>query len=112
MANTKAVHAQRLGKEQNSSRTGMTTLLKVCDAIQIIVFGTALLRMGLLWSADNYLSNLVCSAHRALTGHEGESAVMWFGIIMQLLKLCGVFHNFVHRSTIAAQRSSHLSTTF
>jgi hypothetical protein len=47
-----------------------------------------------------------------MTGHEGESADMLFGIVMQLLKPCGAIPNFVHRSTIAAQRSSHLSTTF
>ena len=34
MANTKAVRARRLGKEENYSRTGMATLLKVCGAIK------------------------------------------------------------------------------
>ena len=101
MANTKAVRARRLGKEQNSPRTGMTTLLKVCGAIQNNVFGTVLLIMGLLFRwigtrvrADNHLSNLDCAALRAMTGHEGESAVRLFGIITQLLKPCGAIQNF------------------
>jgi hypothetical protein len=44
------------------------------------VFGTVLLRMGLLWSADNYLSNLDCAALRAMTDRDDESAVMLFVI--------------------------------
>ena len=44
------------------------------------VFGTVLLRMGLLWSAGNYLSNLDCAALRAMTDRDDESAVMLFVI--------------------------------
>ena len=33
-------------------------------------------------------------ALRAMTGHEGESAVMLFGIFIQLLKLCGAILKF------------------
>jgi hypothetical protein len=72
----------------------MTTLLNVCDAIQNNVFGSVLLRMGLLWSANDYVSNLVCAALLAMTGLEGESTVMVFGIFMQLLKPCGAIRNF------------------
>jgi hypothetical protein len=50
--------------------------------------------MGLLWSADNPLSNLDCAALRAMTGTNGECAVMLFVIFPQLLKLCGAIHNF------------------
>ncbi|MEI6138456.1 MAG: hypothetical protein WCP85_04290 [Mariniphaga sp.] len=57
-------------------------------------FGTVLLSFGLLWSAHNSLSNLDCAALRAMTGPEGESAVMLFGIFIQLLKLCGAIHDF------------------
>ncbi|MEI6139294.1 MAG: hypothetical protein WCP85_08515 [Mariniphaga sp.] len=32
------------------------------------VFVTVLLKMGLLWSADDYRSNFVCAALRAMTG--------------------------------------------
>jgi hypothetical protein len=39
--------------------------------------------------ATNYLSNLNCAPLRSMTGSEGESAVMLFGIFMQLLKFCG-----------------------
>ena len=85
MAPTKLVRVQCFGKEQNSSRTGITTLLKVCEAIQNNVFGTVLLRMGLLWSAGDYLSNLDCAALRAMTGHEGESAGMLLGTIFETL---------------------------
>jgi len=45
--------------------------------------------MGLLWSAEDYRSNLDCAELRAMTGRERESAVMLFGFFMQLLKLCG-----------------------
>ena len=85
-----------LGKVQSSLRTGMKNLMKVGDAIQNNVFGTVLLSLGLLFRwigtsrrADNYLSNLDCEALRAMTGSEGESAVMLFGIFMQILKFCG-----------------------
>jgi hypothetical protein len=37
---------------------------------QNIVFGTVLLRMGLLWSADDYRSNFVCAALGAMTKPE------------------------------------------
>ena len=94
MAPTKLVRVQCFGKEQNSSRTGITTLLKVCEAIQNNVFGTVLLRMGLLWSAGDYLSNLDCAALRAMTGHEGESAGMLFVTFSPTLKLCGSLRNF------------------
>ena len=39
--------------------------------------------------ADHYVSNLDCAALRAMTGREGESAVMLFVVFAQLLKLCG-----------------------
>jgi hypothetical protein len=42
----------------------MENLLKVGGTIQNNVFGTVLLSLGLLWSADNYLSNLDCAALR------------------------------------------------
>ena len=45
--------------------------------------------------ADIHLSNSDCAALRAMTGSEGESAVMLFGIFMQLLILGGAIHNFV-----------------
>ena len=45
-------------------------------------------------SYRNYVSNLDRAALRAMTGPEGESAVMLFGIVMQLLKLCGAIHDF------------------
>ena len=51
--------------------------------------------MGLLWSAEDYRSNLDCAELRAMTGRERESAVMLFGFFMQLLKLCGAIQNFV-----------------
>ena len=50
--------------------------------LQNIVFGTVLLRMRLLCRAGDYLSNLDCAALRAMTGPEGESAVILFGIFM------------------------------
>ncbi len=51
---------------------------------QNIVSGTVLLRMGLLWSAGVYLSNLDCAALRAMTGSMGESAVMLFAVFPNL----------------------------
>ena len=69
----------------------MKNLLKVGGAIQDIVFGTVLLSLGLLWSADVNPSNSDCAALRAMTGSEGESAVMLFGIFLQLLKFCGAW---------------------
>ena len=53
-----------------------------------------LFSLGLLWGADNYFSNLDCAALRAMTGTEGDSAVMLFGSFLQLLKLCGAIQNF------------------
>ena len=44
--------------------------------------------------ASDYLSNLDCAALRAMTGLEGDSTVMLFGIFMQILKFCGAFQNF------------------
>ena len=58
----------------------------VWSTFQNNVFGKVLLRMGLLCRAHNYLSNLDCAALRAMTGSEGESAVMLFGIFMQLFE--------------------------
>ena len=109
LQNTKAVRARRLGKEQNSSRTGMTTLLKVCGAIQNNVFGTVLLRMGLLCRADDCVSNLDCAALRAMTVPKCVSADALFGIIMQLFKLCGAIRNSVHRSIFALRNTYHFS---
>ena len=53
------------------------------------IAGTVLLSLRLLLSAGDYVSNLDCTALRAMTGPERESAVMLLGIIMQLLKLWG-----------------------
>ena len=47
-----------------------------------------------MFRAGDYLSNLDCAALRAMTGPKGESAVMLFGILMQLLELCGAIQNF------------------
>ena len=47
--------------------------------------------MGLLWSADNHLSNFFRAALRAMTGHEGESEVILFVIFPELLMLCGAW---------------------
>ena len=58
------------------------------------VFGTVLLRMGLLWSANNYPSDLDCAKLRAMTDHEGESADMLFVIFSQFLILYGAILNF------------------
>ncbi|MEI6137954.1 MAG: hypothetical protein WCP85_01745 [Mariniphaga sp.] len=44
--------------------------------------------------AGDYLSNSDYAALRAMTVHEGVGAVILFGIIMQLLKLCGAILNF------------------
>ena len=59
-----------------------------------LFLGPVLLRMRLLWSAEENLSNLDCAALRAMTGPKGESAVMLFLVFMQLLKLCGLIHDF------------------
>ena len=72
----------------------MTTLIKVCGAIRNIVFGTVLLSLGLLCRASNHPSNSDCAALRAMTGHEGESAVMLFVVFPHPLKPCGAIHNF------------------
>jgi hypothetical protein len=45
---------------------------------QKFVFSRVLLCLGLLCRADNHLSNLECTALRAMTGTEDESAVMLF----------------------------------
>ena len=45
--------------------------------------------MGLLCRADDWVSNLECAALRAMTGLEGESASILFGIFIQLFELCG-----------------------
>ena len=60
------------------------------------VFGTLLLRMGLLCRADDYVSYLDRAALRAMTGPKGESAVILFGIFIQLLKPCGAIHNLAY----------------
>jgi len=61
---------------------------------QNIVCGIVLLSLGLLCRADDYPSNSDCAALRAMTGHEGESAVMLFVVFPQLLNHCGAIHNF------------------
>ena len=76
------------------SRTGIAILIKVCGAIRNIVFGTVLLSLGLLCRASNHPSNSDCAALRAMTGHEGESAVMLFVVFPHPLKPCGAIHNF------------------
>ena len=43
-----------------------------------LCFGTVLLRMGLLWSAVDYLSNLNYAVLRAMTAHEVEGAIILF----------------------------------
>ena len=65
------------------------------------VFGTVLLRMGLLFRwigtsrrAHNYLSNSDCATLRAMTDTEWEGAIMLFLLFIQLLKLCGAIQNF------------------
>ena len=82
----------------------MTTLLKVCGAIQNIVFGRVLLSLRLLCRADDCVSNLDCAALRATTDHEGESANMLFDIFSQLLKLCGVIRKFDHPFAFVLRR--------
>jgi hypothetical protein len=78
----------------------MTTLLKVCGAIQNNVFGAVLLSLRLLFRwigtrvrADNHLSNLDCAALRAMTGPERESAVILFVVFPNFL-------NFVAQTAI------------
>jgi hypothetical protein len=39
-----------------------------------------------------------------MTNPEGESAGILFGIFMQLLKLCGVLHNYDHQPAFALRR--------
>jgi hypothetical protein len=51
-----------------------------------------LISLGLLWSAGDYFSNWDRAALRAMTAHEDESAVILFGILMQLLEVCGAIH--------------------
>ena len=89
--------------------------------IQNIVFGTVLLSIGLLFRwipektvqagtcrrTDDYVSDLDYAAIWAMTGLEGESAVMLFGTIMQLLKLCGAIRNFDHPFKFALRRIKH-----
>ena len=48
------------------------------EALSKHVFGTVLPRMGLLCRAGNYPSNSDSATLRAMTGCEGESAVMLF----------------------------------
>ena len=43
----------------------------------------------MLCRADDWVSNLECAALRAMTGLEGESASILFGIFIQLFELCG-----------------------
>ena len=69
----------------------MKCLLKVCGAIQNNVFGTVLLSLRLLWSADVNPSNSDCATLRAMTSPERESAVILFLVFMQLLGRCGAF---------------------
>ena len=84
------------GVIQNSV-LGQCFLVWDCFGVQIIIF-----------------QNISCSALRAMTGHEGESADILFGIVMQHLRVCGAIHNFDYPSgfDFAAQRSSNLLTTF
>ena len=57
----------------------MNTLKSLCS-IQNFVFGIVLLSLRLLCRADGYVSGVDCAALRAMTGLEGECAVMLFGI--------------------------------
>ena len=66
----------------------------VWSTVRNIVFGIVLHSLGLLCRADDYLSNLECPALRAMTGHEGESAVMLFVVFSHPLKPCGAIQNF------------------
>jgi len=52
-------------------------------------------RVGTSCRADDYVSEVDCAALRAMTGLEGESAVMLFVVFTQLLKLCGAIRNLV-----------------
>jgi len=63
--------------------------------------------MGLLWSAGDYLSNSECAALRAMTGSEGESAVMLFLFFSNFLKFCGAIHNFYPPSSVDLRRKEH-----
>ena len=85
----------------------MTTLLKVCGEIKKNVFGTVLHWMVLLCRADNYPSNKDCAALRAMTGSEGESAVMLFLFFSNFLKFCGAIHNFYPPSSVDLRRKEH-----
>ncbi len=96
----------------------MANLLKVCGANQNNVFRIVLLSLGLLfrWIPENrgrqeqvvvqkiLLQILFCSALRAMTGPEVESAVILFGIFIQPLKLCGALHNFDHQPAFTLRR--------
>ena len=72
----------------------MKSRFKVGGAIQNSAFGTVLLSLRLLCRASDYVSKLDCSALRAMTGAERESAVMLFGVFIQLLKFCGAIRDF------------------
>ena len=61
---------------------------------QNYVFGTVLLSLGLLWSADVNLSNSDCAALRAISGHQREDTIMLLVVFIQLLILCGEIQNF------------------
>ena len=58
-----------------------------------VTFFKTRIKKRFLCTGDS-VSNVDYAALRALTGPERESAVMVFVIIIQLLKLCGAFHNF------------------
>jgi hypothetical protein len=58
------------------------------------VFGTVLLRMGLLCRADDYVSEVDCAALRAMTITEDESADILFVTFGRLFIFCGVLHKF------------------
>ena len=47
-------------------------------------------------------------ANLAMTGHEGESAVMLFVVFIQLLKLCGAIHNLDHVFAFVLRRMENL----
>ena len=63
------------GNVQGSLRTGMKSRLKV-GVTSEQCFGTVLLSLGLLWRANDYLSNSDCAALRAMTDPKCESAVL------------------------------------
>ena len=71
----------------------MASLLKVCGAIQNIIFGTVLLVWDCFVEQVIVFQILSSSALRAMTGPEWESAVMLFGFFIQLLKFCGAIYN-------------------